>query len=373
MHGTHAPGERRPTGTEPHISTEPALWAVRSTGLILIEAPSPADHRGLLRAAKPLVTKKEETSRRFYTTQHPYDCGIDRHARTMDVCSLDQAGDTRLHRHMHATPEALLKAIAPDREPIVMAAEGMVTWDGLADLCAEQGIPVGLGHALDMKAIHGGKAQHDTIDAQKIAVLLRGGLRPQASVDPAARRATRVLRRRRLHRARTRGALLAHGQHTNSQDHLPAIGTKSADTTNRDGVAERCADPAVHTSIDGDLARIGSDDERLRDVARTRVNTAQHHDAQTLDLRHTVPGIGTIRSRVRLDAIQQIDRCPRVQDCAASGRLVKWAQETAGTRSGTSGTNIGNAHLTWAFSEAAVLCLRDTPAGQKLLARVAQQ
>jgi hypothetical protein len=28
----NAPGERRPTGTEPRMSTEPALWAVRSTG-----------------------------------------------------------------------------------------------------------------------------------------------------------------------------------------------------------------------------------------------------------------------------------------------------------------------------------------------------
>src|SRR6267143_776407 len=28
----NAPGERRPTGTEPRKETEPTLWAVRSTG-----------------------------------------------------------------------------------------------------------------------------------------------------------------------------------------------------------------------------------------------------------------------------------------------------------------------------------------------------
>jgi hypothetical protein len=39
--------------------------------MILIEAPSPADQRGMLRVAKTLVTNKEETSRRFYTKQHP--------------------------------------------------------------------------------------------------------------------------------------------------------------------------------------------------------------------------------------------------------------------------------------------------------------
>jgi hypothetical protein len=33
-----------------------------------------------------------------------------------------------------------------------------------------------------MTAIHGGQAQHDQIDAHQIAVLLRGGLLPQAYV-----------------------------------------------------------------------------------------------------------------------------------------------------------------------------------------------
>ena len=50
-----------------------------------------------------------------------------------------------------------------------------------------------------MKAIHGGKAKNDQIDSQKIAVLLRGGMLPQAYVYPAEMRATRDLLRRRMH------------------------------------------------------------------------------------------------------------------------------------------------------------------------------
>ena len=64
---------------------------------------------------------------------------------------------------------------------------------------------------------------NDKIDAHTIAVLLRGGMLPQASVSPAERRATRDRLRRRLHVARKRGALLAHGPTTNSQSNLPAI------------------------------------------------------------------------------------------------------------------------------------------------------
>jgi hypothetical protein len=47
-----------------------------------------------------------------------------------------------------------------------------------------------------MKALLGGKAHHDTIDAHKIAVLLRGGMLPHADGYPAELRATRDLLRR---------------------------------------------------------------------------------------------------------------------------------------------------------------------------------
>jgi transposase len=307
---------------------------------------------------------------RFYTKQHPFYCGIDLHARTMYVCILDQAGETLLHRNMTATPEALLKAIAPYREQIVLAAECMFTWYWLADLCAEHGIPFVLGHALYMKAIHGGKAKNDKIDAQKIAMLLRGGMLPQAYVYPSEMRATRDLLRRRMHLARKRGELLAHVQNTNSQYNLPAIGKKIAYKTNRDGVAERFADPAVQKSIEVDLALITYYDELLRDVELTIVKTAKHHDAQTLYLLQTVPGIGKILSLVLLYEIHDIHRFPRVQDFVSYCRLVKCAKESAGKRMGTSGSKIGNAHLKWAFSEAAVLFLRDHPAAQKYLARL---
>ena len=59
----------------------------------------------------------------------------------MYLCILDQAGETLLHRNMPATPEALLKAITPYRDQIVLAAECMFTWYWLADLCADHGIP----------------------------------------------------------------------------------------------------------------------------------------------------------------------------------------------------------------------------------------
>jgi len=136
---------------------------------------------------------------RFYTKPHRHSCGIDLHARSMYVCILDQGGTVVVHRNMSTSPEAFLRVVAPYRDDLVVGVECIFTWYWLADLCAREGIPFGLGHALYMKAIHGGTAKNDRIDAQKIAVLLRGGMLPMAYVYPADMRATRDLLRRRCH------------------------------------------------------------------------------------------------------------------------------------------------------------------------------
>ncbi len=168
----------------------------------------------------------------FYTQQHRHYCGIDLHARSMYVCILDTAGSVLVHRNLSTTPEAFLQVVAPYREDLVIAVECMFTWYWLADLCAREGIAFVLGHALYMKAIHGGKAKNDKFDAHDIA------------------------------------------------------------------------------------------------------------------------------------------RFPRVQDFASYCRLVKCAKESAGKRLGSSGNKIGNAHLKWAFSEAAVLFLRQNLPGQRYFAKL---
>jgi transposase len=137
------------------------------------------------------------------------------------TCILDEKGEIREHRNLNTDRDAFLKAIAPFREDIVVAVECIFTWYWIADLCHNEGIPFVLGHALYMKAIHGGKAKNDKIDSQKIAVLLRGGMMPMAYVYPEKMRATRDLMRRRNHLMRKRSELFAHIQNTNSQYNLP--------------------------------------------------------------------------------------------------------------------------------------------------------
>ena len=121
---------------------------------------------------------------RFYTRQHVHYCGIDLHARSLYLCILDQQGKTLVHRKLPCDRVKLLKTLAPYREDLAVAVECLFCWYWVADLCSEQGITFVLGHALYMKAIHGGKTKNDRIDSYKIAALLRGGNLPYAYVYP---------------------------------------------------------------------------------------------------------------------------------------------------------------------------------------------
>ena len=134
---------------------------------------------------------------RLYTNVHEAYCGIDLYARSMYVYIFNRDGQMMLHRKMPTTPESFLKAIAPYRQDIAVAVECMFTWYWLADLCVQEGLTFVLEHAQSMKAIHGGKVKNDRLDAQKIAVLLRGGMLPEADAYPATMRATRDLLWRR--------------------------------------------------------------------------------------------------------------------------------------------------------------------------------
>jgi transposase len=307
---------------------------------------------------------------RFYTRVHEAYCGIDLHARTMYVCIVNRDGELLLHRNMPTSPEIFLKAIAPYRQDLVVAVECMFTWYWPADLCVQEGLPCVLGHAQYMKAIHGGKAKNDRLDAQKIAVLLRGGMLPQAYAYPATMRATRDWLRRRLHLVRQRAERLTHIRETNSQNHLPALGKSLKSKAQREGVTQRLSDPAVQKNIDVDLALIDDYDRVIRALEPHIMTAAQQHDSETLRRLQSVPGIGPILSMVLLYEIHDIQRFPRVQDFASYGRVVKCAHESAGKRYGTSGHNIGHVHLKWAFSEAAVLFLVDNPPGQKYSKRL---
>jgi transposase len=288
----------------------------------------------------------------------------------MYLCIVNQADEILYHRDCPASREVLLEKLAPYREDVVVCIECIFTWYWLADLCAEEGIPCVLGHALYMKAIYGSKTNNDRIDSKKIAKLLRAGMVPMAFVYPKTLRSTRDLLRRRMHFIRERADLLTHIQQTNYQYNLPKIGKKLKYKSNREGVAERFEDVSARKTVAVDLELIGYDDKMLRELESYLVRSAKGHDATTLQILHTIPGIGKILSLVILYEIHHISRFPRVQDFVSYARLIRPKKTSAGKCYGSGNGKIGNSYLKWAFSEAVVLFLRETRETQPYIRRL---
>jgi transposase len=307
---------------------------------------------------------------RFYTDQHRHYCGIDLHARSLYLCILNQAGKTLVHQKLACDREQLLRVLRPYRKDLVIAVECLFCWYWVADLCAEEGIEFVLGHALFMKAIHGGKSKNDRIDSYKIAALLRGGNLPYAYVYPRAQRATRDLMRRRTFFVRKRAELLTHIQNTNTQYNLPAFEERIDKAEDRGAIIEHFDDITIRMSMAADVHLLGSYDETIRELELYLLHEIRQDHRHEFSLLCTIPGIGDILAMTLLYEIDDLQRFPRVQDFLSYARLVKGKHESDGKVTKSAGAKMGNVHLKWAFSEAAALFLRWNAPGKKYFARI---
>src|SRR5262249_24353094 len=156
-------------------------------------------------------------------------------------------------------------------------------------------------HALAMRAIHGGKAKNDRLDAATLAGLLKGGFFPTAYVYPRDKRETRDLLRRRSVFVRPRAQLLPHGQHTNSQYNLPPLHKKHTYRGNRTAaLADWFEHPSTRLSIAADLALVEDYDTQIASLEGHLVKSAKVDDPVTFGFLRTVPGVGPILGLVML-------------------------------------------------------------------------
>jgi transposase len=312
---------------------------------------------------------------RFYNQAHAFYCGVDLHARTMYLCILDQGGQIVLHQEVTAEPAAFRAAIAPFRDGLVVACECLFCWYWLADLCQAENIAFVLGHALYMKAIHGGKSKDDKIDSKKIAQLLRGGNLPIAYAYPKGLRETRDLLRRRMYLVHKRAEVIAHLVNTNSQYNLPPFGKKLIYAKNRQAlnIPARFADPSVRQSALVDVHLIDCLDELIGDVELYLERTVKVDDADSFYRLRSIPGVGKILALVLFYEIHDSGRFAGEGEFLSYARLIRPLKTSAGKVTGGGGAKIGNAHLKWAFSEAACLLARESAQAKRFLTRKEKQ
>jgi len=310
---------------------------------------------------------------RFYKQRHQFYCGIDLHASKMYVCILDSEGKTKVHKNINTDPALLFDIIFPFLEDIVICVECMFSWYWVADFCDEHKIPFVLGHALYMRAIHGGKTKTDKIDSYKIARLLMGGNLPIAYAYPSEMRATRDLLRRRNYLVSQCALMVGHIQNTNTQYNLPKFGKKLTRKYNHDGVVEHFEDPVVQAAVQVDLDMIEAFNKVLRPLEWKIEKMACQHDHNSLLLLRTIPGVGQILALVILYEIGDIARFKTVQRFSSYARLIKPEKESDGKWAGKSNKKMGNAHLKWGIRTASMISLRESEKAKAYVDRLARK
>jgi len=298
---------------------------------------------------------------KFYNNSHQFYCGVDLHAKTLHACVVDANGDKVLHKNFQCQePNVFLDAIEPFRADLVVGCESTFNWYWLADFIGEQRIPFILGHALYMKAIHGGKTKSDAIDSEKIARLIRGGNFPLAHSYPKEHRATRDLLRRRTFLVRRRAEALTHIQMVHHQHNLPKP-TNIKYKANRNGVGDQLPSEHARLMVDVDFRLLEAYDTQISRLELELTKAAKITHPQIYYRLTTVPGIGPVLALTLMHEIESIKRFPGVGNFLSYCRLVKGSHTSAGKNYGSPGAKMGNAYLRWAFGEAICILKRESP------------
>jgi transposase len=125
----------------------------------------------------------------------------------------------------------------------------------------------------------------------------------------------------------------------------------------------------VQKSVTADLELIDAFDEQVRDLELYLTRTAKVDDPQAYHRLRSIPGVGPVLTLILLYEIHDVHRFEEVGQFLSYARLVRCAHESAGKKIGTGGKRIGNAHLKWAFGEAACLLVRSSEQAKRWLAR----
>jgi transposase len=153
----------------------------------------------------------------------------------------------------------------------------------------------------------------------------------------------------------------------NAQYNLAPFPKKLSFAANREelNISARFEHASVQKSAAVDLAMVDQLDLAIGELELYLTRTAKVDDVQTYHRLQTVPGVGKILALILLYELHDVQRFRHAGEFLSYARLVRCVHESAGKKLGSGGKKIGNAHLRWAFAEAACLFLRCSERAKK--------
>ena len=282
--------------------------------------------------------------------------GVDLHKRLSQIAVLNADGELTQHR-LPNDPARLEPFFAQLPTPSPVAIEASGTWWWLVDLLERLGHQPVLSHPKETKAIASARLKNDKVDAQRLALLLRGDLLPTVWIPPAALREARELIRHRVGliwlRMQVRNRLLAMLARRNlqpthvkrwltvrGQRELQTLALTAAPTTIRDDCLALL--PVLDAQIrrlDTELCQQWGSDPRVQRLL-------------------TIPGIGPFLAILLVLELGDVQRFPSAKHLASYVGLTPRIRASADRIRSGHISKEGNRLLRWALVLAATQAAR---------------
>jgi len=243
----------------------------------------------------------------------------------------------------------------PPHTPVAIEASG--TWWWLVDLLERLGHDPILSHPKQTKAIAAARLKNDRVDAERLALLLRGDLLPTVWIPPAALREARELVRHRIQLVWVRGvirnrlqAMLARRnlQPTSGQSWLTQRGQRELHRLPLPAAAGRIREDctAVLPMLDAQIRRLD---------AELLARWGQDPRVQRLT---TIPGVGPFIAIVLILELGDITRFATAKQVASYVGLTPRVRASAGRVHAGHISKEGNRLLRWVLVLAATQASR---------------
>jgi transposase len=243
----------------------------------------------------------------------------------------------------------------PRQTPVAIEASG--TWWWLVDLLEQLGHRPVLSNPKQTKAIAAARLKNDRVDAERLALLLRGDLLPTVWIPPAALREARELVRHRIQLVWLRGVIRNRLQAMLARRNLQPTSGKSWLTQRGQRELQQLPLPEAPSRIREDCAALlPTLDAQIRRLDVDLV-TRWGQDPRVQRLM-TIPGIGPFIAIVLVLELGDIHRFATAKRVASYVGLTPRVRGSAGRVRAGHITNEGNRLLRWVLVLAATQAVR---------------
>ena len=243
----------------------------------------------------------------------------------------------------------------PRQTPVAIEASG--TWWWLVDLLEQLGHRPVLSNPKQTKAIAAARLKNDRVDAERLALLLRGDLLPTVWIPPAALREARELVRHRIQLVWLRGVIRNRLQAMLARRNLQPTSGKSWLTQRGQRELQQLPLPEAPSRIREDCAALlPTLDAQIRRLDVDLV-TRWGQDPRVQRLM-TIPGIGPFIAIVLVLELGDIHRFATAKRVASDVGLTPRVRGSAGRVRAGHITKEGNRLLRWVLVLAATQAVR---------------